>query len=60
MISKAEGALQELEETTYRLELLVDSEIVKAELLSSLIQETDELIAIMVTSVKTLKERGMK
>ena len=60
MISKAEGALQELEETTYWLELLVDSEIVKAELLSSLIQETDELIAILVTSVKTLKKRGMK
>lgn len=34
MISKIEGALQELEETVYWLELLADSGIVKAERLS--------------------------
>ena len=33
MVSKTEGALQELEETTYWLHLLADSGIVKAELL---------------------------
>ena len=57
MISKTEGALQELEETVYWFELLVDSGIVKAELLSGLLKEADELTAILVTSVKTIKKR---
>ncbi|MEW6237038.1 MAG: four helix bundle protein [Candidatus Omnitrophota bacterium] len=57
MISKTEGALQELEETIYWLELLVDSGIVKTELLSDLMNETNELIAILVSSVKTIKAR---
>jgi len=57
MISKTEGALQELEETVYWFELLVDSGIVKAELLYGLLKEADELIAILVTSVKTIKKR---
>ena len=60
MISKTEGALQELEETTYWLELLADSGIVKAELLSDLIQEADELTAILVASVNTIKSRRRK
>jgi len=60
MISKTEGALQELEETAYWLELLADSGIVEAELLSNLIRETDELTAILVTSAKTLKSRRNK
>lgn len=45
-ISKNEGALQELDETAYWLELLVDSGIVPAEKLAPLQKETDELIAI--------------
>jgi four helix bundle protein len=57
MISKTEGALQELEETMYWLELLAESGIIKAELLSDLINEANELTAILVTSVKTLKAR---
>ena len=60
MISKTEGALQELEETVYWLELLADSGIIKAELLSGLMKEADELIAILVTSVKTIKKRRNK
>ena len=60
MISKTEGALQELEETAYWLELLADSGIIKAELLSALMQETDELTAKLVTSAKTLKNRRNK
>ena len=57
MISKTEVALQELEETGYWLELLGDSEIVKPELLVELRKEVDELLAILVTSAKTLKSR---
>lgn len=56
-ISKIESALQELEETTYWLELLIESEIVKAEKLKDLQIEAEELIAILVASVKTAKKR---
>ena len=60
MISKTESALQELEETVYWLELLTDSGIVKPKLLSDLMQEADELTAILVASVKTIKKRRAK
>ena len=57
MISKIEGGLQELEETGYWLELLADSGIVKAERLTELLGEANELTAILVASAKTLKNR---
>ncbi len=57
-ISKASLALQELEETRYWLELLVASGMVRETQLSELMQETGELIAIFVTSIKKLKDRG--
>ena len=57
MISKTEVALQELEETVYWLELLVDANIVKPSRMTDLSKEADELIAILVTSAKTLRER---
>ena len=60
MISKTEVALQKLEETVYWMELLVESGIVKAGRLSELMREADELTAILVTSVKTLKHRMRK
>jgi len=56
-ISKVESALQELDETAYWLELLVDGEFVKAEKLKDLQNETNELTAIFVSSVKTAKRR---
>jgi four helix bundle protein len=56
-ISKIEGALQELDETVYWLELLGDSKIVVMEKLSSIIKESDELLAIFVSIVKTVKSR---
>ena len=52
--------MQELEETMYWLELLSESGIVKTELLSDLMKETDELTAILVASVKTIKGRRSK
>ena len=57
-ISKLEGGLQELEETGYWLELLTESGIVKIEKLAELLQETDELMAMLTASVKTVKNRG--
>jgi four helix bundle protein len=55
-ISKMEGSLQELDETGYWLELLVESKIMPAEAIADLQKENDELTAIFVTSVKTAKK----
>jgi len=55
VISKFEGVLQELDETDYWLNLLVKAEIVPAEKLAPLIQETSELIAIFVAIVTKIK-----
>ena len=57
-ISKIEGALQELDETAYWLELLVESEIVAEDRLKPLMNEADELIAIFVTIVNRMKRKG--
>ena len=60
MISKTEGALQELEETVYWLELFAESGIVKRERLADLMKEADELTAILVACVKKIKTRKTK
>ena len=57
MMSKTESALQELEETVYWLELLGESGLVEPERLEVLMTEADELIAILVSGVETLKSR---
>lgn len=57
IISKWGGALQELEETMYWFELLVEAEVVSAALLSELMRECDELTAIITTCVKNVKGR---
>ena len=54
-ISKLEGGLQEVDETAYWLDLLAETEVVPADRLCSLQQETDELTAILVTCVKKAK-----
>jgi len=51
-ISKVGQSLQELDETRYWLELLVEGEIVPAKRLESLLDENDQLIAIFVTLAK--------
>src|SRR5688572_15310294 len=56
-ISKIEEALQELDETSYWLELLRDSGLVKAGRLESLEIETDELLSIFVTIVRRVKSK---
>ncbi|HYH07319.1 MAG TPA: four helix bundle protein [Thermoanaerobaculia bacterium] len=57
MISKLETALQELDESVYWMELLIESDIVPPHRLHGLMQEADELIAMTVTSVRTIKRR---
>lgn len=56
-ISKLEVGLQELEETAYWLELLIEGNIMPESRLANLITETDELTAIFVTCVKHAKAR---
>ena len=56
-VSKIGGALQEIEETAYWLELLIEGGIVPEVRLKDLAQETNELTAILVASAKTAKRR---
>ena len=55
-ISKLEVGLQELEETVYWLELLVDASLVNESKLCDLLREAEELTAIFVSSAKTAKK----
>lgn len=54
-ISKLEGGLQELDETTYWLELLIESGIMPEARLSDLLEEANQLTAILITCVKNAK-----
>ncbi|MBC7899261.1 MAG: four helix bundle protein [Saprospiraceae bacterium] len=56
-ISKIEGSLQELEETTYWLELIEEMQLFPSEKLKPIQQETKELTASFVTIVKKVKSR---
>ena len=54
-ISKVEVGLQELEESSYWLELLCEAGIIPAPRLVELQKEADELTAILITCVKNAK-----
>ncbi|TWT80520.1 hypothetical protein CA13_19650 [Planctomycetes bacterium CA13] len=56
-ISKIEGGLQELEETVYWMELLVQSGTVEENRLQPLMQEADEITAILVTCAQNARQR---
>jgi four helix bundle protein len=57
-IAKLGICLQELEETVYWLELLIESGLVQQKIIQPLLDETDELIAIFVSSINTVKRKG--
>jgi four helix bundle protein len=59
-ISKIEGALQELDESDYWLELLIDGGFVAEQKLKPLCDETQELIAIFATMALKAKSRNQK
>jgi four helix bundle protein len=54
-VSKMETGLQELDETAYWLELLIESHLIPARRLAPLMDETEQLVSIFVASVKTSK-----
>ena len=59
-ISKIEVGLQELEETVYWFELLIESNLVSEQKLNNLLQEASKLTAIFITSVKKVKQKQQK
>jgi four helix bundle protein len=59
-ISKVEGALQELDETAYWLELLGEAQILPMKRLQALHEEAEELIAILVTIATKVKRKISK
>lgn len=56
-VSKIDGGLQELEETEYWIELLLESRVVSKERLALLMAETGELLAILTTCSKNVKKK---
>lgn len=57
LISKIVGSLQELEETIYWLELVIQMEIFDAGKIEPLVAESNELKAILITIFKKIKNR---
>ena len=57
LISKLGIVTQELDETIYWMELLVEGEVVPAARLAELQTEAEELLKIFVNSIRTTKQR---
>ncbi|MDD5542409.1 MAG: four helix bundle protein [Acidobacteriia bacterium] len=56
-ISKMGIVEEEADESLYWMELLVESKILPQEKLGPLMKETDELLAITISSIKTARSR---
>lgn len=56
-LNKLKMVEEELDETLYWLELIIESGIVKAELLKDLVDENLELFKIIVSSITTMKKK---
>ena len=48
---------EETDESIYWMELLVEGEIIKEKLLENLMNEADQILSIIVSSIKTVKEK---
>jgi four helix bundle protein len=57
VISKLAIVEEEADETSYWLELLVESQIVQPSRATELLTETNEIIAMTVASIRTLREQ---
>ena len=60
MINKLEIVEEEADETLFWLEVLVEADIMPQTRLKDLFQETDEILAMTVASLKTLRQRSKK
>src|SRR6266545_2797527 len=59
-VSKMGIVLEEADESLYWLEIIVETEIIKAKLLTPLMKENNELVAIFVASLTTAKKRDSR
>lgn len=57
-ISKLEVGIQELDESSYWMELLVESQTMDLHRLDNLMGESNELLAILTTCVKNVKRNA--
>ncbi len=56
-LHKMEIALKEARETEYWLEILIESEVVEKGKFDSLLQETKEIVRILIASTRKIQER---
>jgi four helix bundle protein len=56
-VSKVGDCLKELDETSYWMELLTEAEIVAKDRLSPLLEECNQLIAVMTSIAKKVKSK---
>ncbi|MBQ7711323.1 MAG: four helix bundle protein [Bacteroidales bacterium] len=59
-INKLSIALKEAEETQYWIELLYNSEIIAEKEYSSIYEDSGEMIALLLSSIKTIKSNSNK
>ncbi len=57
LIAKLSIVEEEVDETLYWLKLLIESRLITAEKLNNLMQETSEILAMTVASIKTLRQK---
>ena len=59
-VSKLGIVIEEADESAFWLELVIESGLMKEELILPLLEETNEIISIMVSSSKTIKTNNSK
>ncbi len=57
LIAKLNIALEEADESLYWMELIVEAELIAANKLNSLMQEANEIVSMLVASLKTLRSK---
>ena len=57
MIHKLKIVEEEADETLFWLEVLIESDLLPESRLQNLMQETDEVLAMTIASIKTLRNR---
>lgn len=56
-IAKLRIVIEEADETVFWLEIIIESNLIKKELVNPLLQEANEIVAIMVSTCKTISTR---
>ena len=57
LITKLNIVLEEADESLYWMELIVEAELIPSNKLKSLMQEANEIVAMLVSSLKTLRSK---